>query len=431
MATISLKLEQKIKVSQIQRLTIQMMALRGRELDEFLHEQVTENPLLDIRYHDVRPAGGETEKPIHNIGSRGESLEELLLKELRLQSVPRKVMLAAGLVIQSLDERGFFAASLEEIGTDYGLSIADMEEGLRLVQSFDPPGIAATSIQETLLIQTRRRTDAPPGTEELLCGHYDDFLHGRWTKLEREMNLPADALQRICSFLKTLSLQPAAAAEKTADYVRADVEIVCDGQGNLSVLLLESLPDVFFRDDLYEVYAEKGDEATKAFIRQARRKFLDLQTALAYRRQSIFSVVQYIVSVQRGYFLYGKSLRPLLQQDIAAAAGLSAATVSRVCRGRYALFRRKIYPLQDFLAQGYRCDSGEDGVISDKEIMNEMARLIRKEEPRHPWSDQDLAQYFTQLGIHIARRTITKFRLKMNIPNSRMRKRMKCPDISR
>ena len=426
MAKIALTLEQKIKLSQMQRLTIQMMTLRGQDLVEFLHEKVMENPLLDIRYPDVRPkSGGGTEKPIDNIRSSGDSLEEKLMKELRVQSVPKKVMLAAGLVIQSLDEKGFFAAALEDIGVDYGLSVADMEEGLHLVQTFDPPGVGARTIQEALLIQTRRRKDAPEGAEELLMNHYDDFIRGHWKRLEEQMGLSPEGLERIRRFLKKLALQPAAPADERTEFVRADIEILCDEEGHLTVRSLEDLPDVFFRDDLYTAFGKDGEKATQDFFRKAKRQFLDLQTALAYRRQSIFTVVEHILKEQGDYFLHGGSLRPLTQKDIAAATGLSAATVSRVCRDRYALFRGRIYPVQSFLAHHYRCDRESGGSISDKAIMEKMARLIAEEDCRRPWSDQDLADYFGQQSIHVARRTITKFRLKMNIPNSRMRRRMK------
>ena len=426
MAKIALTLEQKIKLSQMQRLTIQMMTLRGQDLVEFLYEKVTENPLLDIRYPDVRPrSGGGMEKPIDNIRSGGDSLEEKLMKELRVQSVSKKVMLAAGLVIQSLDEKGFFAAALEDIGVDYGLSVADMEAGLRLVQTFDPPGVGARTIQEALLIQTRRRKDSPAGAEELLMNHYDDFIRGHWKRLEEQMGLSPEGLGRIRRFLKKLALQPAAPADERTEFVRADIEILCDEEGHLTVRSLEDLPDVFFRDDLYTAYGKDGDKATQVFIRKAKRQFLDLQTALAYRRQSIFTVVEHIVKEQGEHFLHGGSLRPLTQKDIAAATGLSAATVSRVCRDRYALFRGRIYPVQSFLAHHYRCDRENGGSISDKAIMEKMARLIAEEDCRRPWSDQDLADYFSQQSVHVARRTITKFRFKMNIPNSRMRRRMK------
>lgn len=426
MAKIALKLEQKIKLSQMQHLTIQLMTMRGQDLVDFLHEKAAENPLADIQYADIRPAhrNDSVEKPIDNIHSGRDSLEDRLMKELRIQFVPKRIMMAAGLVIQSLDERGFLSAELRDMGLDYGLSAADMEEGLRLVQTFDPPGIGARTLQEALLIQTRRRKDAPPQAEMLLQEHYYDFIHGHWKRLEERMGVSADVLSKICRFLKTLSLQPAALADETDDYIRADVEILCDEKGRLSVQLLEELPNIVFRDDLYALYFNHGDKETQQFVQKAKRQFLDLQTALAYRHKSIVLVMEYILSRQSDYFRTGGNLQPLKQKQIAAATGLSTATVSRVCRDRYAMFRSRIYPIQSFLAQPYQCNS-ESGSISDQAIMKKMAQLIEEENKEHPWSDQELAEYFERENIRIARRTITKFRLKMNIPNSRMRRRMK------
>ena len=204
---------------QVQRLTIQLLALHGQELMDFLQEQVTDNPLLDIRYHDVRGAGDKNEKPIDNIKSRSASLESQLMAQLRVVSVPRPILLAAGLVIGSLDEKGFFQGDLSSLGDGYGLSEEDLEKGLELVQTFDPPGIGARNICEALLIQTRRRSDGPPKTEELLTRHYDDFLRGKWSKIQQGLELSDKDLRDIRDFLKTLSLQPAGQIEQDEVYI--------------------------------------------------------------------------------------------------------------------------------------------------------------------------------------------------------------------
>jgi RNA polymerase sigma-54 factor len=425
MVQIALKLEQKLKLSQMQRLTIQMMQLHGRDLQDFLQEQVTSNPLLDIRYHDVRSRSDRKgEKPIENSRSDGDSLEESLMKQLRVQSLAKSVVLAAGLVIQHLDDKGFFSGDLEAIGQDYHLSLAVMEKGLAQVQSFDPPGIAARSIREALLIQARRNGHAPVGTLAVLERQYDEFLHGRWQQLERQLNLTAEELRAIRDFLKALSLQPATQHEDKTTYVRADVEIYCQEDGTLAVRSLEELPDVFFREDLYATYVAQGDKATRRFVAKAKQGYLDLQTALAYRWHSIFTVLQYILEWQHDYFLCHKSLKPLTQQDIAMETGLSTATVSRVCRDRYALFQHHIYPIRSFLAHAYCQDTGYDGVISDKAIMEKLMAFIRQEDAAHPLSDQCLTGLLLRENIHIARRTVTKFRQKLHIPNSTMRRRL-------
>ena len=192
MSNLSLKLEQKAKILQVQRLTIQMLALHGQDLVDFLQEKVTANPLMDICYHDVRADEEKGRKAIENVHNHGASLEAKLMAQLRVQTLPKPVMLAAGLVIGSLDAKGFFQGDLASLGRAYQLGPADMEKGLALVQSFDPPGIAARDLREALLEK-----------------HYDDFLQGKWQKIQASLGLSDSELRDIRDFFKSLSLQPA------------------------------------------------------------------------------------------------------------------------------------------------------------------------------------------------------------------------------
>lgn len=426
MAKIALKLEQRTKISQIQQLTIKLLTLQSQNLTDFLNEQVAENPLLDIRYPDVRPAGSRAaEKPIDNLKSRGDSLETGLLKQLRVQPLPKKILLAAGLVIRSLDEKGFFSGNLDRLGQDYALSLAEMEEGLSVVQRMDPPGIGARSLCECLLLQTHHKGHVPPQTEELLREHYQDFLQGHWQKLEKEMGLTPSGLQVIRAFLKTLSLQPAGQASEETEFVRPDIEVYEDEKGKLAVRSLEELPQVFFRDDLYQEYAAQGDKKTQTYIHKARRKYLDLQTALAYRWQSILTVMDYILARQEGWFRQQTPLQSLLQKDIAADTGLSTATVSRVCRSRYLLFEGQIYAVKYFFSRGYDCGPAGDGSVSAKAVQEKMTALIAAEDKAHPYSDQELTDRLAAEHIYIARRTVAKFRRQLGIPKSCIRRQLK------
>lgn len=430
MTQIALKLTQKMVLSQMQRLTIQVLALRGQDMREFLQDQVMNNPLLDIQYKDVYSHTGRDagEKPIQQIKAYTDSWEEKLMKQLRLQHASKEVMLAAGLVIQNLDEKGFFTDNLADIGEPYGLPADIMQAGLELVQELDPAGIGAQSMRQCLLLQARRRSDVPRGAIAVLTAWYDEFLHGKWNVLQENLHISGKELQQIRDFLKSLSLQPIAGIDEKEEYIRPDVEIYCDASGMLCVRSLEELPEIFFRQDLYTAYAKQGDAATTQFIKKAKRQFLDLQSALAYRWKSIFTVMTYIASRQAGYFLESQELRPLLQRDIAKGTGLSTATVSRVCRNRYVLFRQRVLPFQSFLAHPYGYLQGEDGQISDKAIMAELSALIQQEDKAHPLSDQAITDWFQNKNITIARRTVAKFRAQLQIPNSTMRKRIHALD---
>jgi RNA polymerase sigma-54 factor len=429
MPDISLKLQLKAKVTQLQQLTVKLLSLHAQDLTDYIHEQVTDNPLIDIRYHDVRSTSGTgNEKPIDNIRSRDKSLEDVLMEQLRVLTLPKPVMLAAAMVIQSLDEKGFFVGDLDLLGQDYGLPEALMKEGLATVQSFDPPGIGATSLCDSLIIQTRRRPDAPPHTLDLLTAHYEDFLKGRWQRLQKELGITNQELKAIRDFMKTLSLQPAGQVDQPAEYVRADAELYIDENDKMAVRLLEEVPDIFFRDDLYASYSKEKDKKTLSYVKKARRAFLDLQTALAYRQRSVLLVLTEIAHRQEPYFRSGQALLPLNQKELAQLTGLSEATVSRVCRDRYVLFQQQIYPVQHFFAQAYvqqQSDSDIPVYVSDQVVREKIARLIQEEDGAHPYSDQEIAEHLQGERIHIARRTVAKFRMELGFVNSNMRRRMR------
>lgn len=420
MANLSLRLEQKLKLSQFQRLTIQLMQLHRQDLTDFLEKEVTENPLLDICYPDVRKkeSGAAAEKPIDNLPKAADSLETSLLKQLRVQNVPKAQLLAAGLVISHLDEKGFFTADLDELGQNYHLSLAEMEKGLALVQSFDPPGIAARNIQEALLIQTRRQPKVPQGTEILLTEHYGEFLKGQWQKIEQDLQLTVAELEAIRIFLKKLSLQPASQSESETAYVRPDIEVYWDNE-KLAFRFLEELPAITFRDDLYQQYDARGDKKTKTYIRRAKRRFLDLQTALQYRRESMSKVFTSLLTVQQAYFAKGK-LQPFLQRDLAKETGLSEATVSRICRHSYLLYQGHTYPVKFFFSKTYGTED-----TSYQTVIQAIQQILAKETADYAYSDQEITDILAKEQIHLARRTVTKFRQKLHIPNSRIRRQLK------
>lgn len=415
MPDISLSLQLKPKLSQFQQLSIKILTLQTHDLTQLLQDAATENPLLELHYHDVAAAGTT---PL-DTPSRPASARASLLAQLRLQSLSQRIFAAAALIIGSLDDKGFFPDDAVSLGATKGFTAQEMACGLAAVQHLDPPGIGAASLQEALLIQTRRSENAPPQTERLLRDFYGDFLNGHWQRLKESLRLSSDDLQSIIAFLKTLSLQPLSRISEETAYVRPEVEVFLTAEQTLSFRFLQELPTVSFRDDLYAVYGKDADRKTKTYLHKARRSFIDLETALRYRRQSISRTLEIILQVQHAAFVVAAPLKPLLQKDIAAAAGLSEATICRVCRDRYLLFNNRLYSFHQFLAQPYACGRHS---ISDDAIKRRIADLIANEDPRHPWSDQELTDTLCRDGITIARRTVAKLRLQAGIPKKSLRK---------
>lgn len=427
MADVSLQLQLKTKMTQLQLLTVKLLSLRQQELRDFLQEQVESNPLLDIRYPDVKGGTGSEGRPIDNMAVSEASLETVLMEQLRLYTGPRRTALAAGVLIGLLDEKGFIDGSIEEAGQDCGLTEEEMADGLRLLQSLDPPGIGAANLQESLLLQTRRRQHVPRGTVAVLEEYYDAFLQGKWSLFQEKLALTAADMQSICAFLKTLSLRPAGQVPQETEYVRADAEIYIDGDGNPAVRSLEELPQVLFQHDLYTTYEASQDKKVLAYIHRARRSFLDLQTALAYRNQSILLVLLTVAEGQRPFFTKQGPLQALTQKEVARQCGLSESTVSRVCRDGHVLFARKVYGVQEFFSRAYVKEGhgGQEGECISRQVVCEKIRAaIEGENPRSPWSDQDIMKNLQGQGIHIARRTVAKLRQEMGLPGRSLRRRL-------
>ena len=327
----------------------------------------------------------------------------------------------AEFIIDSLDEKGFFKDEDLRTAATLPFSRWDIGRATIAVRSLDPPGVGARSLCDSLIIQARRKKNCPPHTLQLLKNHYDNFLNGRWQVLRKESGITNDELSEVIAFLRTLSLVPLEQPPSTALWVRPEGELVIDTKtASVRPILFQACPSVRFRSDLYSNYHNTGDKPTKLFLSHAKRSYVTLRSALAYRSDSIRRVLEVIATEQQESLLTGAPLQPLTQRDIALRTGLSETTVSRVCKNRYILFRNHTYKIQHFLSRAYEKDIGSS--ISDDEVKRKLLSLIDKEDRSKPYSDNALTKLLVAQNIPIARRTVTKLRLQLGIPNSTIRK---------
>ena len=320
-----------------------------------------------------------------------------------------------------MDEKGFFKDEDLRTAARLPFSRWDIGRAAIAVRSLDPPGVGARSLCDSLIIQARRKKNCPPHTLQLLKNHYDNFLNGRWQVLRKESGITNDELSKVIAFLRTLSLVPLEQTPPTALWIRPEGELVIDTKtASVRPILFQACPSVRFRSDLYSNYHNAGDKPTKLFLSHAKRSYVTLRSALAYRSDSIRRVLEVIATEQQESLLTGAPLQPLTQRDIALRTGLSETTVSRVCKNRYILFRNHTYKIQHFLSRAYEKDIGSS--ISDDEVKRKLLALIDTEDRTKPYSDNALTKLLVAQNIPIARRTITKLRLQLGIPNSTIRK---------
>ena len=419
MLNLSLSLKQQHKLTQIQRLSAMFLTLQEQDLNDFLRRRAEENPLLEI-YYPMRTAVTDGTPPDF---VREKSPQEILFEQLALLNAPDRITAAAKVIIGALDEKGFFTDPELLKSDTRGFSDNEIACALALVQSLDPPGIGARSLREALILQCKRKGDAPPHTLTVLEAYYDAFLNGRWQRLRKELSMSDADLQAIIDFLRPLSFQPLRQLDTRDVYIRPEGKLVVTDRGDVSVILFQTCPILRFRDDLYAAYGKNADKETLAYLRKARHSYVNLRTALTFRSKAIRLVLEAICYRQHDFFLHDAALHPLTQKEIARITGLSEATVSRVCKNRCVLFNRRVCKIQDFLTRAY--DNGTTEPASADEIKRTLLALIAAEDRVRPYSDQVLANMLAEKGLPIARRTVAKLRLAAGIPNSTVRKQRK------
>ena len=85
------------------------------------------------------------------------SLQEHLLDQLKLVDCVDEIKEAAHYIIGSLNENGFLSSSLSDMALVSSLPLQELQDALTLLQSFDPIGIAALDLQDSLLKQMQFR----------------------------------------------------------------------------------------------------------------------------------------------------------------------------------------------------------------------------------------------------------------------------------
>ncbi|MCS6789729.1 MAG: RNA polymerase factor sigma-54 [Bacteroidia bacterium] len=376
------------------------------------------------------------------------SVYELLIQQLgSLALTPRERRIAEYL-IGNLDEKGFLMedklprlaryASDELPEGEAPVSPEEIEQVLRKIQTLEPPGIGARSLQECLLLQAHALPEEDPFKPLFIQIFERDFallksLHSI-DKIKQRYGLDGEQWKMFLGKLRSFSLAPAEAlSSSTAPSVSPDFVLHIQPDGSLRVELLKFwTPRLYIRRDYKKILEEaskaKRDPQLNQVLRHVKERveraenFIQL---LRQREQTLLRTTEEIVRHQRLFFLNGgdkKYLRPLVLRQVAEAVGLDISTVSRVVNSKYIQTPWGIYPLKYFFSEGISTQSGHK--VSNKAIKSLIEELIASENPEEPYSDEQITAKLQERGIQIKRRTVAKYREQLGILPARSRRRL-------
>ncbi|WP_455211446.1 RNA polymerase factor sigma-54 [Kaarinaea lacus] len=409
-----------------------------RELDSAQQDDIPDDLPVDSDWEDTydsyaasKGSDNEDTRGLEQPASSGESLSEHLMWQMQLTPFSDTDMVIATSIIDSIDESGFLAGTLEDIydslKDELDIELDEVESVLRRVQSFDPPGVGARNLQESMKIQLSYYAPETPWLEEAkrVVNDYFDLLARReFNVLMRRLKLSQPDLQHVISLIQTLNPRPGSQlSNKQTEYVVPDV-FVRKVKGRWKVELNPEVTPRLSINSLYAGLAQKNTNSSDtAYMKNHLQEARWFLKSLKSRNETLLKVAKCIVDRQRDFLEEGdEAMKPLVMHDVAEVVNMHESTISRVTTKKYMHTPRGIYELKYFFSSHVSTASG--GECSATAIRAMLKKLIAAEEANKPLSDNKLAILLGKQGINVARRTVAKYREAMQIPPSNERKRL-------
>jgi RNA polymerase sigma-54 factor len=379
---------------------------------------------LDDGYRPRTPSEVKELPPIENTLSSTSSLSDHLSWQLSLQTDDPLTRDIGEAVIGNLDDDGYLVASIDEMAAMGPWPVEDVERVLKMVQSFDPIGVAARDLQESLLLQLRHLGLENSPAEKIVTEHLRALQNHQIPEISRKLGLSIDDLKEHIEVIRHLDPKPGSRFNPSqSQYVTPDVYVEKIDDEYVVWLNEDGLPQMRI-SPTYRRLLEKGTEhgeETRAYVRDKFNAARWLIKSVQQRQNTIYKVARSIVNFQREFLDHGiEHLRPLVLRDVANDIGMHESTVSRVVTNKYMHTPQGVFEMKFFFHSGISSSYGES--VSSVTIKQRIKKIIESEDQRKPLSDSKIVSILQREGLVLARRTIAKYREELKIPTSNQRK---------
>lgn len=362
---------------------------------------------------------------LNNTPGRATSLPEYLMTQVRTQESDPGLIRVIEHIVFSLDEDGRLAETAEGIAQQLLAPLPLVQEAIEVVRDLDPVGVGATDLRDCLLMQLDHMAFVKPLTRLLVERHLDDLAMNKLPKIAKETGANIEDIKESWEFLR-LHCNPHPGSEFEAlpsasvvpDVVIEEVDgrfEVKSKRGTLPELTISPV----YRNLLQEA---KHDPKVYEYLRRkidAAKWFIE---AVHQRQNTIERVATEIVRRQEGFLRHGvQHLIPMKMQDIADAVHVHISTISRATSGKFIQTPQGIFDMKRFFSSGTMSDAGD--MVSQQAIKDTLKQIVDNEDKDNPLSDDQLVEELGKRGVHIARRTVTKYRKALRIESSSRRKR--------
>lgn len=451
----SLKQTQRLIMSSQMQQALRLLQLSAMELEAVISAQLEQNPVIEIISEFENDEDEDLDCPIEEEDSLGFDFSEekrsgsrtledeehrtfmeqsicspLSLFEHLMQqahetfSTPEKREMAEAL-IGNFDENGYLHIPLEEISLLHNFSEEDLQKVLNQIQLFDPCGVGATTLQESLLIQLVRQNKQDTLAKQIIEHYYDDLLRNHILTIQKGLQCsPEEIIDAIEKHIARLDLHPGAAySQQVEQRLVPDVTLRHDGERWQVDVNDDFLPPIRIQSRYRQMMVDPDStEDTKAFIRKKIGSVKWLLRNIIQRNETLSKIAESLVKRQNAFlFDFSGELVPMTMKGLAEELGLHESTIARAVSNKYLECPRGLLPLRFFFTHAYVSETGKE--ISSKTVRTIIKEVIDNEDKSQPLSDEALSVCLKERGILCARRTVAKYRTELNLGNAQQRKK--------
>lgn len=353
-----------------------------------------------------------------------ESLADHLRSQLLTSGLGERSRDAVDFIIGSLDRRGYLDSSLEDLSSYSGFSIKELRSAINELKTYDPAGVGARDLRESLLYQLEVQGRKDSVEYRMVSLGLEDLARHRYETLAETLSLPVEEVVEAARQIALLSPDPGAPFDREINRtVIPDIEIGENEEGELTIHLTRgNVPVLSLNSEYKQILAEAPLRSElHSYLKKSFQEARQLISALELRQETLMKLAQFLVLKQEEFFLYGtKCLKPLGMNEAAEALGVHTTTISRAVSGKYLLCEHGLFELRHFFSSGYQNESGEQ--ISAHAVREVISRLVQEENSKKPLSDSEIAMKLKDEGLSVARRTVAKYREQLKILPASLRK---------
>ena len=409
---------QQLSITPQLKKSIDLLQLSRLEIINKINNEIDENPFLKKDFESESVGGFDNEGLIENLPNEL-SLQkhlEVQLEDLKLNNTEKTIALV---IIQSLEENGLLQIDLDEIEAlmEFSYSTQEIESVLNnIIQDLDPPGVGARNFKETIYIQLRKK-DIP--TEELEIANKilfnPKFSSFEDAQADLAIHYSKHSIESVLEKIKKCDLSPGLEFEST-HLIQPDLEVIPDSNQNLNVRFRQdNFPLISLDQDLEKQVKNKANKVNKK-LKEKIGEAKWLIRSINKRNETVQNVGTLICRIQAD-FLSDRcaELKPLSNVELAKELKVSPSTVSRILRSKYIQTPKGAVSMKSLLASSV----SKTRKVTPMQLMEEIQNIVEGEKKK--LSDQKISDLLNKRGFNLARRTIAKYRKKINLPNSRNR----------